>query len=105
MLGFVDTILASPLTPITLALTSVAVIIMAFARGWIVSAFQVRQLLNIQNLRIAEANKRADEWKSVSDKKDAVIAAQAQQIELLKSIADNTNRVLAALPAPKGGSS
>lgn len=99
----------SPLTPITLSLSCIALVITSFARGWIVSAFQVKQLLAVQNLRIeeaiariAEATKRGDEWMGIAQGKDKIIADQAKQIEILQLTAENTNRVLQALPQPRG---
>lgn len=101
--NFVATIVGSPLTPITLALASIALIITSFARGWIVSKFTVNTLLTVQNLRIQEAIKRGEDYKlawELSEKRADVLQAV---VDKLTGVGDTLNRVLDALPAPKTG--
>lgn len=103
MNDIVATIATSPLTPITLALTSIALIITSFARGWIVSKFTVETLLAVQNLRIQEAIKRGEDYKlawELSEKRADILQSV---VDKLTGVGDTLNRVLDALPAPKVG--
>lgn len=100
---WVDTVMSSQLTPITLCLSSIALIVTAFARGWVVSKFQVETLLSIQNLRIDEANKRADDYKTaweLSEKRAEVLQSLVDQLAV---VGVSVNKILTALPAPRTG--
>ena len=96
-------IATSPLTPITLSLASIALIITSFARGWIVSSFTVGALLQVQNLRIKEAIKRGDDYRlswELSEKRADILQTV---VDKLTTVGDTMNKVLDALPAPKSG--
>lgn len=99
----IDTIVGSPLTPISLSLAAISLIITSFARGWIVSRFTVEQLLGVQNLRIAEAIKRGDDYKAaweLSEKRGDILQSMVDQ---LAGVAVTVDKVLTALPAPHSG--
>ena len=91
------------LTPAALALSAVALIITSFARGWIVSRFTVETLLSVQNLRIAEAIKRGDDYKAaweLSEKRGDVLQAL---VDKLTVVGDSVDKILTNLPAPQKG--
>lgn len=98
-----ETIAGSPLTPITLSLAAISLIITSFARGWIVSRFTVETLLAVQNLRIEEAIKRGDDYKiawELSEKRGDVLQGM---VDSLSGLTVTVNKVLDALPAPRSG--
>lgn len=96
-----ETVVGSPLTLSGLALASLALVVTSFARGWIVSAFQVRQLLSVQNLRIEEAVKRGDDWQTAYKAEAEAHAVTRKQVDQLQVVATTVDRILNALPVPK----
>jgi len=102
-MDWIDSIAASPLTPITLSLSAIAVIITSFARGWIVSRFTVETLLGVQNLRIAEAIKRGDDYKAaweLSEKRGDILQALVDDLTVVGASVD---KILSSLPTPQTG--
>jgi hypothetical protein len=100
-----DTIMSSPLTPITLSLAAISLIITSFARGWIVSRFTVETLLSVQNLRIAEAIKRGDDYKlawELSEKRADILQ---KLVDKTTAVGENVDKILSALPLPPNGGS
>lgn len=97
-----ETILGSQITPITLALLAIAAIIFIFAKGWVVSRFQVESLLAVQNLRIDEAVKRGNDWQAAyvaeRDKNEVLI----RQLDKLAVVGEAVDRLITALPHPGG---
>lgn len=102
-MDWIDAVMSSPLTPISLSLASISLIITSFARGWIVSRFTVETLLSVQNLRIAEAIKRGDDYKAaweLSEKRGEVLQTL---VDTLSVVGTSVDKVLNALPTPSTG--
>lgn len=98
-----DVIAGSPLTPITLSLGAISLIITAFARGWIVSKFTVESLLSVQNLRIQEAIKRGDDYKvawELSEKRADILQ---ELVDKLTVVGNSVDKILSAIPVPQTG--
>lgn len=98
-----DGILSSPLTPITLSLAAISLIITSFARGWIVSRFTVETLLAVQNLRIEEAIKRGDDYKTaweLSEKRGEILQ---ELVAKLSVVGVSVDKLLTNLPTPPSG--
>jgi len=96
---------SSPLTPITLSLASISLIITAFARGWIVSKFTVESLLAVQNLRIAEAIKRGDDYKTAWELSEQRADTLQALVDKLTAVGNSVDKILLALPVPPSGGS
>lgn len=75
-------------------------LIFCVAKGWLLTPFQVKNLLELQNMRIAEANKRGDEWRDAYNGRAASLDTALEQVDRLKSVGDTANRVLSSLPVP-----
>ena len=101
---WIDAIAVSPLTPITLSLSAIAIIITSFARGWIVSRFTVETLLSVQNLRISEAIKRGDDYKAAWELEQKRAEVLQNLVENLASVGVTVDKILTNLPAPRSGS-
>lgn len=97
-----ETILSSQITPITLMLLAIVAIIFIFAKGWVVSRFQVETLLAVQNLRIDEAVKRGNDWQAAyvieRDKNEVLL----RQLDKLAVVGEAVDRLITALPHPGG---
>ena len=98
-----STIAGSPLTPLTLCLASVSLIITSFARGWIVSKFTVESLLSVQNLRIAEAIKRGDDYKAAWELSEQRADTLQSVVDKLTAVGESVDRILTAIPVPRSG--
>jgi hypothetical protein len=72
-------------------------------RGWVVPATQVRAITDLQNLRIAEAVARADEYKHTAEVAELRADILQSLMETTTAVGVNVNRILAALPVPKEG--
>lgn len=77
-----------------------ALLILAFIRGWLLTPFQIRNTLDAMRDRIADANKRGDDWKDAYDKQGESLKIALDQVDRLKSVGDTANRVLSSLPIP-----
>lgn len=88
---------------VSLGITSIGLIITSFARGWIVSKLTVETLLTIQNLRIAEAIKRGDDYKTAWELEVARGETQQTMIDQLAIVAENQVKLLDSLPSPHSG--
>jgi hypothetical protein len=95
-----DVIAGSPLTPITLSLGAISLIITSFARGWIVSKFTVESLLSVQNLRIQEAIKRGDDYKTAWELSEQRADVLQAVVDKLTAVGDSVDRILSAIPVP-----
>lgn len=100
----VQAIVGSPLTIGGLLLGEIALIITAFVRGWIVSSAQVANILLVQNLRIAEAIQRGDDWHNAYLAEQAKNAVLAEQLNTLAVVGETVSKILSALPAPEAKS-
>lgn len=97
-----QSILGSPLTPAAALVTIVVLNVTAFFRGWVVSSKQVALVTSVQNQRITEANKRADDWQAAYYASEAKNGILAEQLKTLTIVGETVDKILSALPAPSG---
>lgn len=102
-MDWIDTVMSSQLTPISLCLTAIALIITSFARGWIVSRFTVETLLGVQNLRIEEAIKRGDDYKLAWELAEKRADILQKLVVELKVVGESVDKLLNSLPVPHNG--
>ena len=100
---WIDTVMSSPLTPLSLCLASISLIITSFARGWIVSRFTVESLLGVQNLRIEEAIKRGDDYKAAWMLEQERGKVLQQMVDALTIVGVSVDKILTSLPTPRTG--
>jgi len=76
--------------------------IFCFAKGWLLVPFQVKSLVETQNNRIDEANKRGDDWQAAYDKQTVALNLALGQLEKYQVVGETTNKLLASLPPVQG---
>lgn len=101
-----DEIVGIPLdvaTPAALGLSVIALIVMSFVRGWIMSRFTVEQLLTVHRLISDQANLRADfNWKLYETERHRGDVLE-KILDDLSVVGETQVRILNALPKPTMG--
>lgn len=90
------TILQSNLTPITLSLTSIALIVLSFIRGWILPQSTVTLLLGAKDATIDHYKRAYEAQLARSDK-------QQEILEKLLTYAEGADKVLTAIQQKNEG--
>ena len=91
------------LTLSALALAELALIIMAFVRGWIVSKFAVETMLSGYKALVEQANQRADDYKSLYETEKARSDKLEEIVDALAVVGEQQLKILKALPVPNSG--
>jgi hypothetical protein len=100
MMDVVNAIVSSRATLDGLTLLACAFAIFAFAKGWLLTPFQIKDARDTQNARIAESNKRGDEWQTAYDKQTEALTLALTQLDKYKVVGETTNKLLESLPVP-----
>lgn len=89
-------------TPSALALSAIAIIVLSFVRGWIMSKFAVEQVLQASASLITQSNARADEYKQLylTEKERGDVLQSV--VEELKIVGKSTAKILESLPPITG---
>lgn len=82
--------------PTTVIILLAAGLIVALARGWIFTAFQVSTLLS-------QANQRSEDYKELYEKSEAAKEILLTQLDKLTVVAEGMDRILSAIPSPRLG--
>jgi len=94
----VAAIFSSPLTPISLCFSFVALIILAFVKGWIIPATTVDLLLKAAEQRWESEHQRAEDFKAALDNSEKARTLQAESLGKLLGYAEATKSMLEAMP-------
>ena len=100
---WLDTILSSPYPAAVLIMIFAAGIIFMFSKGWVVTAPQIKLVTDLQNLRIVEAIKRGDDYKTaweLSEKRGDTLQALLDKTTI---IGISVDKLLSNLPTPQTG--
>lgn len=89
------TILGSPLTPVTLAMSLLALIIFSMVRGWLLPKSTVLLLITAEKL-VAENYKLA--WEAEKSRNDTL----TDYLRQLLTYAETADKVLKSIPLPAG---
>lgn len=103
MMDWVGDVLNARATVDGLLLLIGGFLIFSFIKGWLLTPSQVRNLMEVQNLRLVESNKRGDDWKAAYDQQSTALNLALDQIEKLKVVGEATNKVLTSLPVRPAG--
>lgn len=98
MEAVVAAIFSSPLTPLSLCFSFVALIVLSFVRGWIIPATTVALLLAAAQLRWESEHQRAEDFKAALANSEAARTLQADALGKLLGYAEATNQMLKAMP-------
>jgi hypothetical protein len=93
-MDFLATIFSSPITPVSLALGTVAAIVLAFIRGWIIPKGTVLLLLQAKEQRATDLQAALNLERARND----VIL---DQLKRLLVYAETADKIIQALPALK----
>ena len=88
-------ILGSPLTPVTLAMSCLAMIIISMVRGWLLPKSTVLLLINAEKL-VAQNFKEA--WEAEKLRNDTL----TEYLQKLLTYAETADKVLKSIPLPPG---
>lgn len=91
-----STIFSSPLTPVTLALATVALTVVSFIRGWILPKGTVMLLIAAEHARSVDFQAA---WEAEKQRNDTLM----EYLQKLLSFAEAADRVLKSLPANERG--
>jgi len=101
-MDWLDTLLKSAGFAIAVMAVFAGFVIFAFAKGWVVVVSQVRALVEIMTARIADANKRGDDWYAaylIEREKNETLTTV---VEKLTIVGETTDKILKALPPHEG---
>jgi len=98
MEAVIAAIFSSPLTPISLCFSFVALIVVSFVRGWIIPRTTVTLLLAAAQLRWESEHQRAEDFKTALENSEKARILQAESLAKLLSYAEATKQMLEAMP-------
>lgn len=93
-------LLGSNPTLSTVAITVIVLVIVALATGALTPKWITKSLLESRDERVAQANLRAEDYKSLYETEHAALDASQKQVTELLVTAQTTRKIVEALPAP-----